>query len=331
MATIRDVAQRAGVSAGTVSNVLNRPSYVSAEMRRRVLDAIAELDFAPTKSARQYRPGRERVLGMAIADLGNPFFVDIGLAADQEARRRGVGVVIVHSDLDVTREEHSLDLLIQLRVHGIMITPVDDANPRLEELLAQGIPLVYVDRITGDRPCCWVTSDDRAGGRIVAEHLLGLGRQRLAFVGGSGFSSKVEARWQGFRDAVGAPVDRIETESWSLEDGRRAGAAILARPAEERPGAVFCANDLIALGMMQVLQDGGVRVPEDIALAGYDDLAWSDASTIPITTVDQHRAELGRIAVGMIMDEIEQGSAHEHRHVLLEPRLVVRASTERPA
>src|SRR5690606_29539132 len=142
MTNIRDVAQRAGVSAGTVSNVLNRPSYVNAETRERVLAAIDELNFVPRKTARQYRTGRERTLGLALADMGNPFFVDVALAAESEAKELGVGVVIVHNGEDVSREEQNLDLLVQQRVHGIMITPVDERNPRLEQLVERGIPIV---------------------------------------------------------------------------------------------------------------------------------------------------------------------------------------------
>lgn len=330
MATIRDVARHAGVSAGTVSNVLNRPSYVSVGVRQRVLTAIAELDFTPSTSARKFRPGRERTLGLAVADLGNPFFVDVTLGADAEAKLLGVGVVIVHNGLDRTREEQNLDVLIQQRVHGIIITPVEEENSRLEQLAEQGIPIVYVDRISGDRPCCWVRTDDVAGGRLAGEHLIERGHRRLLYAGGTRISHQVNARYEGFvraAEAGGGAVERLETESWRLDDGARVADILLSRAPGARPTAVMCANDLIALGLMQRLALHGVRVPEDIALVGFDDLEWAGAAVIPLSSVRQQREKLGRRAVQLLMDELLSTDRHVHVHEELEPTLVIRNSS----
>lgn len=330
MVTIRDVARMAGVSAGTVSNVLNRPSYVNADTRQRVRDAMTELQFHPTRSARQFRPGRERTLGLAVADMGNPFFVDVTMAADAEARRLGVGVVIVTNNEDVRREEQNLDLLVQQRVHGIIISPVEDSNPGLERLAKGGIPLVYVDRISGDGACCWVTTDNHAGGRLAAEHLLERGHRRLAFAGGDAISSQVESRYEGFTGAAaagGASVERLATSWWTLEDGRRLAAHLTAADAPSLPRAIMCANDLIALGLLQELTLRGVRIPEDVALVGFDDLEWAASSTVPLSTVRQQRSELGVMAVRMLLDEIENADTHVHRHTVLRPELIVRESS----
>ena len=140
MATIRDVATLAGVSAGTVSNVLNRPSYVRQETRDRVLAAIRQLDFVPDQGSRQFRPGRVRTLGLAIANLDNPFFVDVALGAEERCKELGVGVVICNSGYDPGREVQNLDLLVQSRVQGIIITPVDENSSRLELLRDRGVP-----------------------------------------------------------------------------------------------------------------------------------------------------------------------------------------------
>jgi LacI family transcriptional regulator len=334
MVNIRDVARLAGVSAGTVSNVLNRPSYVSAETRQRVAAAIAELNFEPTKSRRQFRPGRERTLGLAVADMGNPFFVDVALAADAEARRVGVGVVIVTNNEDVRREEQNLDLLVQQRVHGIIISPVEEANPRLEQLVEQGIPLVYVDRISGDRPCCWVATDNRAGGGLAGEHLVALGHRRLGFAGGETISSQVESRFEGFVEAGAAghaAVERLSTSWWTFEDGRRLGQELAARDPETRPTGILCANDLIALGLLQELSLRGVRVPEDVALVGFDDLQWAASSIVPLSSVRQKRDELGTTAVRMLLDEIQNAESHVHEHRILRPELIVRDSSGRPS
>lgn len=333
MTNIRDVARHAGVAAGTVSNVLNRPSYVNADTRQRVLAAIAELNFTPRPTARQYRPGRERTLGLALADMGNPFFVDVALGAESAAKELGVGVVMVHNGEDSSREEQNLDLLVQQRVHGIMITPVDERSPRLGQLVERGVPIVYVDRISGDRPCCWLATDDLAGGQMAGTHLIERGHRRIAFAGDESISRQVGDRYRGLLEAVQVAklsagiVELIPTPAWKIRDGRALGLELVRRAPAARPTAVFCANDMIALGLLQELVIHGVRVPQDIAIVGFDDLDWASAATVPLSSVRQPRDALGRTAVRMILDEIEQGAAHEHEHVSFPPELVIRASS----
>ena len=333
MANIRDVARHAGVSAGTVSNVLNRPSYVNAETRQRVLDSIAALNFIPQKTARQYRPGRERTLGLALADMGNPFFVDVALGAESAAKELGVGVVIVHNGEDPAREVQNLDLLVQQRVHGIMITPVDERNPRLEQLVERSVPVVFVDRISGDRPCCWLATDDYKGGQLAGEHLLDVGHTHIAFIGDPTISRQVEFRYQGLLDAVqkaGLPKDSVElipAPAWKIPEGRQVGLELVGRRPEDRPTGVFCANDMLALGLLQELALHDIRVPDDLAIVGFDDLDWASVATVPLSSVRQPRDLLGRTAVRMILDEIEEGSAHVHEHVLFPPELIIRESS----
>jgi LacI family transcriptional regulator len=331
MATIHDVARQAGVSAGTVSNVLNRPGYVAAPTRERVLAAIADLGFTPTSHARKFPAGRQRILGLALADLANPFFVDVALGAEAEAKTLGVGVVMIHNGEDAGRQQGNIDMLVQQRVHGIMIAPVLADEASLDRLDARGIPLVYVDRVAETSERCWVKTDDAAGGRLAAEHLLALGHTDIAFAGNLDTSLQVDRRYAGFAETLatsGVTPRTIVTGSWGIADGRAAGAQLAALTG--RPTAVMCGNDLIALGLLLELARHGIRVPGDISIVGFDDLSWSEAATVPLTTVRQPREELGRRAVRMLLDEIDRGEAHEHRHELLEPELVVRESTAAP-
>jgi LacI family transcriptional regulator len=328
---IRDVAKRAGVSAGTVSNVLNRPGYVGIETRRRVLEVMAELEFEPSPTARQARTNRDRTIGLSLADMSSPFFVDVALAADAEAKRLGMGLVLVLAEDDLANEAHNLDLLVRQRVQGIVVTPVDELNPRLEELSEQGIPIVYVDRISGNRACCWVTSDDTAGAILVAEHLLEHGHRRMAFAGGSSMTGHVARRFDGFRAAVesaGGSVRRIDTVSWRIEDGIAAGIEVAAMHESDMPTAVMCANDLVAVGVLQALWQRGIRVPDDVAVVGFDDLVWARAAMVPLTSVHQQRESLAERAVQLLIDEIDNPETHEHVHLVLEPQLVARASSD---
>lgn len=332
-ATIRDVAQRAGVSSGTVSNVLNRPSYVNDQTRQRVLDAIDELGFVPTDGARRFRPGRERALGFAMANMGNPFFVDVALGAESKARELGAGIVFCNSGYDPVRQEQGLDLLIQQRVQGVMISPVEEDHPALKRLMERGVPVVFVDRVSRYRDSCWVVGDDFAGGRLAAEHLLESGHTSLGYAGHPQSSAKVRARLEGVESAVseassGDPtVEMLEIDSWTVPDGRDAGEALAAMSPHDRPTGVICANDLVALGMLQELNGRGIKVPEDMAIVGYDDLEWAAVSTIPLTTIRQPRAEMGRLAVELLLLEINEGSAHQHQQLVLDPELIVRDTT----
>jgi len=334
MPTIRDVAKLAGVSAGTVSNVLNRPSYVNLDTRERVRSAIDTLGFVPRQRSRQFRPGRVRNLGIALANLDNPFFVDVALGAESLAKELDVGIVISNSAYDPVREDQNLELLVQQRVQGIIISPVDERSSQLQALRDRGVPMVFVDRVTADRDCWSVVVNDRRGGELGMGHLLDKGHTRIAFVGHPEQSTKVATRLLGARDAIakrdGKPVwlEVISAESWTVQGGKDAAEILLARPPELRPTAVFCSNDLMALGMLQTLDHAGVRIPEDIALIGYDDLEWAGISMIPLTTVRQPRHLLGRTAVEMIMKLLDDPNQRfQPRHVVLDPELVERETT----
>ncbi|MBO1901047.1 LacI family DNA-binding transcriptional regulator [Leucobacter weissii] len=333
MTTIRDVARLAGVSSGTVSNVLNRPSYVRAETRERVMQAISELDFVPNQRSRQFRPGRTRSIGITVAELGNPFFVDVALGAEAFCREHDLGVVLCNSSYDPLLESQNLDLLVQQRVQGIIISPVDEKSSRLDMLRDRGVPMVFVDRVGDDRDVWSVVVDDREGGRLGAQHLIGRGHRRIAFVGHPHRSRKVRERYEGVREVVDRSAGDITLEivssaSWTVNDGRAVGAALALRPPDKRPRAVLCANDMLALGLMQELIRAGLRIPDDIAVVGYDDLEWAALGAVPLTTIAQPRAELGRTAVEMMISLIDgSGSALEANHVVLAPELVVRDSS----
>jgi len=334
MSTIRDVAKLAGVSAGTVSNVLNRPSYVNQDTRKRVQAAIEELGFVPRQRARQYRPGRVRNLGIAVANLDNPFFVDVALGAEELAKELDVGVVICNSAYDPVREDQNLDLLVQQRVQGIIISPVDEHSSRLQALRDRGVPMVFVDRVTDDRDCWSVVVDDNLGGRLGMNHLIEKGHTKIAFVGHPQNSMKVKARLQGAREALAQTgrsdleLELINVESWTVQEGNYAAKLIADRDPELRPTAIFCANDIMALGMLQTLERLGISVPRDLAIVGYDDLAWAEMSMIPLTTVRQPRHLLGYTAVEMIMELLDHpNQSVRARHVVLDPELIVREST----
>lgn len=331
-ATIKDVARIAGVSAGTVSNVLNRPSYVEPDTRARVVRAMRELGYAPRPGSRRYRDGRVRTIGLVMADLSEPFFVDTALGAEGRAREFGVGVVICNSGGDPVREDHNLDLLVQQRVQGIVISAVDEQSSRLQAVRDRGVPTVFVDRVRRDRDAAWVVVDDHRGGWLAARYLLDRGHRRLAFLGDPQMSPKVSARLDGARSAVAdarlerAEIEVIKVPPWSLESGFKAGALLAALPSAQRPTAVFCANDRSALGLVNSLMRLGLRVPQDIAVTGYDDISWALASAVPLTTIRQPLQKVGANAVDILLHMIDAPTEPSSGHIVLQPELVVRDS-----
>lgn len=325
-ASVREVAVAAGVSVGTVSNVLNHPERVSESTRERVLAAIAELGFVRNEAARQLRAGRGSSIGLVVLDARNPFFAELGRSAGHAALDAGYTVLLADSDADQELERRHLELFRRQRVAGVLISPASDATDGLHALHEAGVAVVLVDRAAGGSGLSSVAVDDVAGGRLAVQHLLAGGARRIAVVGGSDLLHQVRDRIEGARRAAAeAGVDlEVLPGAMDVEAGRRWGRELLARPADRRPDAVFCVNDLLAVGVLQALVLAGVEVPDEMALIGYDDIDFAAAAMVPLTTIGQPEQAMGRTAVELLLEHLDGGPARE---VLFTPELVVRSST----
>lgn len=332
--SIREVARHAGVSVGTVSNVLNRPDVVAPATRQRVLDAISELGFVRNEAARHLRAGRSRTVGLVVLDVANPYFTDVARGAEELADDHDTMVVLCNSDSDPDREQRHLAQLEEQRVLGILIAPVETENPHLEELAGRGTPIVLTDRGAGQQQCS-VAVDDVLGGQLAGLHLIEQGHRRIAFIGGPPSIQQVADRHRGLvtatgndRGDAGARLTVISGPSLSVADGRHAGEQLSALPPGERPTAAFCANDLLAIGLLQEMTRQGIKVPDDMAIVGYDDIAFAAAAAVPLSSVRQPREQLGRAAMELLLDEVEHKGSHTHRQVVFQPDLVVRESSK---
>ena len=331
-ASVKDVAARARVSLGTVSNVLNRPERVSSATRAKVEEAMLALGFVRNESARQLRAGTSRTLAYVMLDAGNPFFTDVAQGIEDAAEAVGLSLLLCNSGQREEREEQHLQLLQQQRVQGLLVTPVDPESPLLDEIRRHGTPVVIVDRTRNDSTFCSVAVDDLLGGRLAVEHLVDRGHERVAFVGGPMTLGQVRDRLDGARAAWAAagrpPEDLtvITTSSLDVASGREAGARLAGLPSGRRPTAAFRANDLTALGLLQHTIGNGTKVPEQLAIVGYDDIEFAAAAAVPLSSVRQPRHELGRAAAELALDEA-QNPAHHHRQILFTPELVAREST----
>jgi LacI family transcriptional regulator len=336
--SVRDVAAAASVSVGTVSNVLNRPDKVAPATVERVTAAIKELGFVRNDAARQLRAGRSRSIGLVVLDVRNPFFTDVARGAEDRAAEEGMTILLGNSDENTDREGAYLDLFEEQRVHGVLISPLTDDLPRLDRLRTRGTPVVLVDRESADRRFSSVAVDDVVGGALAVRHLIETGRRRIAYVGGPMSIRQVVDRLEGARVAVaehpGVTLEVIETDALTVLEGRTAGEAIRGRPAGDRPDAIFAANDLLAVGVLQALMiRGSARVPDEIALIGYDDIDFASAAVVPLSSIRQPASLIGYTAVDLLLEEASFGAEFERDHVVFQPELVVRESTRtrRPA
>lgn len=328
--SIRDVALRAGVSVGTVSNVLNRPEEVSAESVDRVSRAIEELGYVRNDAARKLRAGVSTTVGFVVLDGQNPFYNDVVRGAEDEATKHGIAILYGNTDEDHTREKLYLDLFEEQHVRGLLIAPYGDVNARLQRLRARGIATVLVDRFSGDGRFSSVSVDSVVGGQMAVDHLIAGGRRRIAFVGGPFDIRQVNDRLAGARVAAenaDAELEVVATAAMTVEEGVTAGARILARPRREWPDALFAANDLLALGLLQSLVvDGRMLVPDDIAIIGFDDIPFAAAAAVPLSSIRQPSRMIGRTALRIVLEEAADPESIA-RQTVFQPELVVRAST----
>src|SRR5262245_27744632 len=259
---------------------MNRPERVSAATRERVERAMADVGSVRNESAVRLRAGQSPTIAYVMLDATNPFFNDVAQGIELAAEAADLSLFICNSDNRATREHTHLDHLQQQRVQGILITPVDPEAELLDDIARRGTPLVVVDRIRKQDSFCSVAVDDVLGGRLAAEHLIDRGHTRIAFIGGPHSIGQVKDRYDGACAAwadAGLPASdlvSITTKSLTVAEGRSAGERLAGLAARRRPTAAFCANDLIALGLLQQSIGSGRLVPHDLAIVGHDDIEF---------------------------------------------------------
>lgn len=308
--TMKDVAEHANVSISTVSYVLNDSGPVAAERRNRVLDAIRLLDYSPNESARSLKRRSASTIAMVVPDLTNQFFAMVAEGVHRAASAVDVLVVLVLPDATELPEESQAKLLRSQRVDGVIYLSGTGSMPAAIYDLARSGPVVLVDEQIPGRDLPAVVCDSRRGGREVAAHVLGQDHRRLAVIGGPPALWTAQQRLAGYREAfAGAGIDPdsvpVLAGDYRQESGYAAAAEILARPESERPTALLCANDLMAIGAMQCLRDNGLDVPGDMSVVGFDDQPISSMLTPALTSVRQPAYDMGHRAARVLFDLLE--------------------------
>ncbi|MGW1218194.1 LacI family DNA-binding transcriptional regulator [Streptomyces californicus] len=326
MAGIKDVAAEAGVSVATVSRVLNGHPSVSQEARTRVLAAVEALGYRPNAVARSLRTAQTRTLGLVISDVLNPYFTELARFVEEEARALGYSVIIGNADERPDLQDHHVRTLIDRRIDGLLVSPADGGTPLLRDVALSGTPMVFVDRWIPGIDVPVVRADGTGAVRDLVAHLHGLGHRRLAIIAGPAATTTGDERVEAFRGALrdhglALPDAYIGQGDFQAASGRRATEGFL--ELTEPPEVVFAADNLMALGALDAIRARGLRVPDDIALAAFDDIPWFVHTGPPITAVAQPTADLARAAVRALADRIE---GRTPQSVTLPARLVVRRS-----
>jgi LacI family transcriptional regulator len=330
--SVTDVARAAGVSVGTVSNVLNRPETVTAETRERVQAAIQDLSYVRNASARQLRQGSTRTVGALLLDIRNPFFTDVARGVEDRLTLDDHTLMLASSDDDPDREAKYLRLFEEHGVLGLLVVPTSHSTEHLVALQERGVPVVLLDSPSTVPGMSSVSVDDVAGGELAAAHLLGLGFLRIVFLNGPHSIRHCEARRAGVDRAVRAAgldpadvVDEVLLGTLDAGGGDKALGAWIDAHDGRAPDALFCVNDLVAVGVQRCLRRrGGTDLLGRTAIVGYDDIDVAAELAQPLTSVRQPTHEMGYEAAELLL---RQAGGQQARHTVFQPELVVRASS----
>ena len=332
--TLKELAARLGVHPSTVSRVANGdPSLrVAAGTRDRIEALLRETAYRPNGIARSLKLRQTFVLGMIVPDVTNPFFAALYRGIEDVSLPRGYNVILCNTDDSPERERSQLQMLAERRVDGLVLASARLRDPSIRRLRSQGVPHVLVNRFSEPEDP-FVGTDDEAGARLVTEHLIACGHRRIGHLSGRKHASTAVLRRRGYERAMaaaGLPHPGPTAESgYKEEGGVRAAMRLLDRPARQRPTAVFAVNDLAALGVYEACRRLYLRIPGDVAVAGYNDIAGASRLEPPLTTVQVPMHEMGATAAGILLDQVEGGERNARR-VVFAPQLVVRGSTAPP-
>ena len=331
--TIKDIARIAQVSATAVSMALNDHPRIGAVTRKRILQIARELRYQPNFVARSLVKRQSRTLGVIITSILNPFYPELAKGIEDAALARGYNIILCSTNYDLRLEKHHIDMLRGKGADGIIFSSVETADPNIRPLVNDQFPFILVNRRLYTRPLAakidCITPDNTLGGYLAMEHLYRLGHRRIGIIAGSLTTSNAIERTEGAQTFLAErglkPDPGLLVEChFSKETAYQAARKLtsLKRP----PTAIFAENDFMALGAREALLDRGIRIPEEMALVGFDDIAVTALKGIELTTVSQKKYEMGSAAVKLLIDRIEEKGLPTVHQVTLEPELIIRNS-----
>ena len=337
MTTIKDVAERAGVSTTTVSHVINQTRYVSEELTQRVHSAMEELDYQPNLLASSLRSGESKIIGLIIPDISNQFFSDISRKIEDNVLRHGYSVIMCNTDDDIDKEKRYIDILIAKQVDGIVFISAGDETKSLRKSIEKRIPIVVADRDIENQKVNTVIVDNFIGGYEATKYLMSLGHRRIGFISGPSEISPSYERYEGYKKAllesnlIADPSLFVQGD-FRYQGGERAMKKLLAL--KPTPTAVFACNDMMAIGAIRTAYNQNLNVPDDISIIGFDNIPLSKATFPALTTMAQPTEEMAFQIIEILVELINYLGNREkreienfdYRKVILKTDLIVRDS-----
>lgn len=330
--TIREVAKRAGVAPITVSRTINNSGYVGRQTRERVEAAIAELGYVPNTLARSLRSRRTNTLALVLTDITNPFWTTVSRGVEDAASSAGYNVILCNTDESEAKQEEYLRVLLEKQVDGVLLVPATSTAQPIRFIQNQNTPVVVLDRRIPHQRVDVVRTDSEGGACRLVQLLLSLGHRRIAVLSGPQSVSTAEDRIAGYRRAMreadmGPGSHIIVHDDYTQQGGYRMAERVMRMT--PRPTALFAGNNFIALGALKALRDGGLRVPEDVAVVGFDDLPQTFFIEPFLTVITQPAYEMGRRATQLLLARLSTDPPDEHQEIVLPTELIVRRSTNR--
>ncbi len=329
MATIKDVALEAGVSIASVSRVLNDPNYGSVEMRMKVTAAAKKLGYQPNKIARSMVMGRTNIIALVIPDIRNQFFTSVARGVEDVASKYEYRVMLCNTDENSIRQRQYIDTFRSKIVDGFIIAVASDRDHDLDKADRETLPFVFIDRVCEGVLADAIVVDNRDGAYKAVSHLLELGHRRIGLIAGKSDTLTGRERLRGYEEAyraAGITVDQalVVDGNFTIEGGYQATKALL--EIEDRPTAIFAANNSMTIGCLRALTEAQVKVPEDVSVIGFDDSEWAEFFVPPLTVVRQPTYSMGTLAAEILFQRLTGTAPPEWQEVVLKPELVIRAS-----
>ncbi len=330
MSSIKEVAREAGVSIATVSHVINNTRFVSDKVRARVVKAIEQCRYYPNAHARGLASGRTKIIGLVISDIANPFFPDLVKAIEEAAFERGFETLLSNTNYETERASKYVRRLIERNVAGVAVMTSEMSKELIDELARREVPVVFLDVGKTGKQMSNLQVDYEAGIEQAILHLVALGHRRIAFISGRIDIRSSRRRLEAFQRAMKQLFPEIPElifyGNFKIEGGRRAAHEILMTQADNLPTAVVAANDLTAIGAINEFESAGLKVPADISVIGFDDIDFAALTKPALTTVSLPRNELGRRAVEMLFNALDN-PREEGTEIKIPTNLIIRQST----
>ena len=328
MATMKEVAERAGVSLTTVSHVINNTRFVSEGVTSRVKAAMRELDYRPNELARSLRRGQTNTIGLILPDSSNPYFAEIGQAIESYAFDSGYSVILGNTSGKMEKEDHYINVLLTQQVAGIIFVAAGDQTSAVKELLIQKFPVVLVDRDLDEIQVDAVLLDNYNCGYMATDHLIQLGHKCIGLVTGPFNLTPSAERIVGYKDALNNAGLKCDDQlmikgNFNPKSGYEAANVLLSL--SKRPSAIFAMNDLMAIGVIRAATEQGLKIPDDLAIVVFDDIELASYTIPPLTTIAQPTKGISQLAVELLTERIDQPDL-KPRRIIMNGELVVRGT-----